>query len=106
MRTLSFIVDGLIINKNPDCDFSDLVPGTTGYLVADFSFSNDWDDTVKVVAFFNKKGECPPQILKNGHSCMIPEEALIGSTFEICVLGKKQNMKLTTNKIKVVQNGG
>lgn len=29
MRTLSFIVDKQIIRKDPECDFSNLVPGTT-----------------------------------------------------------------------------
>lgn len=29
MRTLSFIVNGQIIKKNPECDFSNLIPGTS-----------------------------------------------------------------------------
>ena len=28
MRTLSFIVDKQIITKDPECDFSNLIPGT------------------------------------------------------------------------------
>ena len=39
MRTLKFVVDKQIIKQNPDCDFSGLVPGTDGYLQAEFSFS-------------------------------------------------------------------
>lgn len=29
MRTLSFIVDGQIIKQNPECDFGNLIPGTS-----------------------------------------------------------------------------
>lgn len=29
MRTLSFIVDRQIIKKNPECDFDNIVPGTS-----------------------------------------------------------------------------
>lgn len=106
MRTLNFIVDGQIIKKHPECDFSDLVPGSSGYLIADFSFSSEWDDTVKVAAFYNKKEEYPPQILKDGHSCMIPDEALVDKSFEISILGKNKEMKIITNRVKVTQNGG
>lgn len=106
MRTLSFIVDGQIIKKDPECDFNDIVPGSSGYLVAKFTFSSEWDDTVKVVAFWRNSHECPPQILKDGRSCVIPSEALTNRSFCISVLGKKGKLKLTTNKIKVVQNGG
>lgn len=106
MRTLSFIVDGQIISKNPDCDFSDLVPGTTGYLKAEFIFSNEWKGTVKVASFWRNGYECPPQILKDGTSCMIPTEALTSRRFKIAILGKNEKIKLTTNKIEVEQNGG
>lgn len=106
MRTLKFKVEGQIITKDPECDFSNLVPGTTGYLRAEFTFSEEWDNTVKVAAFWRNGNECPPQILKDGRSCIIPDEALTSRQFKISVLGKNNNKKLTTNKIEVVQNGG
>ena len=106
MRTLSFIVDKQIIKKDPDCDFDNLVPGTTGYLEAKFTFSEEWDDTAKIVGFWRNGHECPPQILKDGRSCVIPSEALTSRQFKIQVLGKNQKITLTTNKIEVVQNGG
>lgn len=37
---------------------------------------------------------------------MIPDEALMGRQFKIGLLGKNEKIKLTTNKIEVVQNGG
>ena len=106
MRTLKFNVDGQIINKDPECDFSNLVPGTSGYLRAEFTFSSEWDNTAKVVSFWRNGHECKPQILKDGKSCKIPEEALTSRQFKIGVLGKNKNTKLTTNKIEVGQNGG
>lgn len=106
MRYLNFIIDGQIIKKDPDCDFSNIVPGTTGYLIARFTFSEEWNNTVKVAAFWRNGHECPPQILKDGHSCVIPSEALTSRQFTISVLGKNEKIKLTTNKVEVVQNGG
>lgn len=105
MRTLKFIVDGQIIKPDPKCDFSGLVPGTTGYLKAEFTFSSEWDNTIKVAAFHKYGQECTPQILKDGRSCMIPDEALTGRQFTIGVLGKNKKIRLTTNKIDVVQKG-
>lgn len=106
MRELRFIIDGQIIKKDPECDFDNLVPGTAGYLVAVFNFSEEWKNTVKVAAFYGDKGECPPQILKDGYSCVIPKEALAGKRFKISILGKNKTLKITTNKVEVIQNGG
>ena len=90
MRTLRFNVDGLIVSKAEDCDFDGLVPGTSGYLRASFIFSPEWHGTVKAVEFIRGNVECPAQILKDGKSCIIPEEALIGNRFQIRVYGKKE----------------
>lgn len=106
MRTLRFIVEGQIIKEDPSCDFSNLIPGTAGYLKAEFIFSKEWDDMVKVAAFWRNGHECPAQILKDGLSCIIPQEALTSRLFKIMILGKNKQTKLTTNKIEVVQNGG
>lgn len=106
MRTLRFIVEGQIIKQDPECDFSNIVPGTTGYLKADFIFSSEWDNTIKVASFLRNGNECPPQLLKDGRSCIIPSEALTSRRFMISILGKNKNTKITTNKIEVVQNGG
>lgn len=106
MRTLKFIVDKQIIKQDPNCDFSNLIPGTKGYLQAEFSFSPEWKDCVKVAAFYSPMGkEYPPQVLRHGSACMIPEEALVGSAFKIRVLGKKEGFKITTDKIVVLQKG-
>lgn len=108
MRTLRFIVKGQIITQDPDCDFSDLVPGSNGYLKASFKFSSDWANMAKVATFFSPMGkEYSPQVLDGSYSCLIPAEALERRTFKVQVLGKDVNgRKLTTNKLEVTQNGG
>ncbi|MBO5319025.1 MAG: hypothetical protein J6B01_04355 [Ruminococcus sp.] len=106
MRTLKFIVDKQIIKRDPNCDFSDIVAGTEGYLQAEFSFSPDWNGCVKVVEFTCRKKECPPQLLGPNNTCIIPAEALVGKSFGIRVMGQKNGLKLTSNKIVTFQKGG
>ena len=56
MKTSRFIVENQILKLDPTCDCSDLVPGTKGYLNAEFSFSKEWDDMAKVVGFYSPLG--------------------------------------------------
>lgn len=108
MRILKFVVHDQIIEKDPECDFENLVPGTEGYLRAEFSFSSEWDNCIKAAAFYSMMGtEYPPQFLKDGSNCIIPAEALKRREFKIQVVGKGVNGKrLTTNKLVIIQNGG
>lgn len=107
MRTLRFIIEDLIIRIDPNCNFDDLVPGTEGYLKAEFSFSPEWNGCKKVAGFYSRMGkEFSPKELLDGKSCIIPNEALKHQIFRIQVIGKKDGLKLTTNKLIVNQNGG
>lgn len=107
MRTLKFIVDDQKITKDPNCDFSGLVPGSEGYLQAEFSFSPVWNGCTKVAAFYSALGnEYPPRALPNGKSCIIPAEALKKRTFKVQIFGRKGEMTLTTNKVTIHQDGG
>lgn len=104
MRTLKFIVEGQTIKPDPECDFSGLVPGTEGYLQAEFTFTKEWISTPKVVAFYSRLGtEYTPQALKDGRTCAIPTEALRKRIFKIQVLGKNG---LVTNRLEIDQKGG
>lgn len=107
MRVLRFIVDGQIISQDPTCDFSNLVPNTLGYLQAEFSFSSEWKGCVKAVSFYLASGrECGAEILKDGKTCVIPAGALARRIFKVQVVGKKEGLRITTNKVAVSQNGG
>lgn len=107
MRTLRFIVDRQIIKPDPNCDFSNLIPGSEGYLQAEFSFSPEWKGTVRVIGFYSMLGkEYPPQILEDGKTCVIPAEALANRKFKLRAVGSKAGLKITTNKVVVNQDGG
>lgn len=107
MRTLKFIVEDQIVRPDPSCNFSGLVPGTKGYLQAEFSFSSEWDGYVKVAAFYSIMGrEYPPQGMKDGKTCMIPAEACARPQFKIQIFGKRDKNTLKTNKLVINQNGG
>lgn len=107
MRSVRFIVNEQIIKQDPTCDFSDLVPGTEGYLQAEFVFSPEWNGYVKVAKFCSNMGrEYTPQVLKDGKTCLVPAEALKKRVFKVSIVGKKEKLKLTTNKVAVSQNGG
>ena len=83
-----------------------MVPGTEGYLKAEFKFSKEWNGCAKVVGFWSGGKECPPQVLENGTSCTIPKEALVRKYFKIQVIGKREDFKITTNKLIITQDGG
>lgn len=109
MRILKFIVDKQVIKQDPDCDFSGLVPGSSGYLEAEFSFSSEWNDCVKAVDFYSVFGsEYPARLLADGRSCVIPSEALAKKQFKLRVVGvnAEKNIKLITNKLTITQDGG
>lgn len=104
MQTLKFIVEGQIIRRDPRCDFTDLVPGTEGYIQAEFSFSKEWLNSPKVVAFYSRLGkEYTPQALKDERTCLIPKEALEKRIFKLQVLGRNG---LKTNRLEIDQKGG
>lgn len=104
MRILKFIVDKQIITPDPKCDFSGLVPGTNGYLKAEFIFSEEWKECSKAAIFSVLRDEYPVSLKNN--ACIIPEEALKGKKFKVTVVGVKgEEYRIITNKAEVRQNG-
>lgn len=107
MRTLRFIVDGATIKCDPSCDFSGLFPGKNPHIRAEFTFTPEWNNKAKVVAFWSMlDAEYDPQEIDDALSCIIPSEALSKASFKIQVLGKRGNSRLSTNKLTVRQTGG
>lgn len=106
MRTLIFNVNRQNITKDPNCDFTGLVPGTEGYLKAEFNFSSEWNAFTKVAEFWTTSGkELTPQVLENGRYCVMPEDALKKKRFLVRVVGKCGDMVLVTDKEIVEQDG-
>lgn len=107
MRTLRFIVDGDRIKQDPSCDFSGLFPGRNPDILAEFEFSSEWANKVKVAAFYSMLDkEYTPQAILEDNTCAIPPEALEKSSFKMQILGKKGSAKLSTNKTTILQTGG
>lgn len=106
MQTINFIVNSLNIQVDDTSVTDNLVPGTEGFLRANFSFSNEWNGFTKVAAFFSNLGvEYSPQAINADGTCMIPFEALKKSIFKVQVIGKKRDQTLRTNKVTIRQKG-
>lgn len=106
MRTLRFIVDGKTVKQDPTCDFSGLFLNKDSGVCAEFIFSSEWNDKIKVAAFWSMLDrEYEPQALDN-NTCIIPVEAFSRASFKIQVLGIGGHERLTTNKLVVLQTGG
>lgn len=101
MRLLSFNVNAQHISKDPNCDFSKIVAGTSNYLRAHFTFSPEWDDFKKVASFW--RGTKEHAVLLKNNECDIPPEALAGSTFGVSVTMQHGNTKVPTNHVIVRQ---
>lgn len=107
MRTLKFIIDRNTLTQDSSCSFEGLFPAPNQKIRAEFSFSPDWTNIPKVVAFYSMLGkEYPPQLIDEDDHCMIPPEALNLPTFKLQVLGNNRGNILTTNTLTVYQKGG
>lgn len=104
MRTLRFIVQGQRLKPAPGCDFTGLVPGTVGYLRAQFEFDSEWNGCAKAASFFRLGGKEFAAPITNG-SCLIPAESLTKEVFQVSVTGARQGFRITTNRIDVHQGG-
>lgn len=106
MKTLKFNVNGQTITLDPESGAEKLVPGSKAYVMAEFTFSEEWDKCSKVVAFYSNLGrEFEPQVLKDGKLCVIPLEATNMSIFKVKVFGKREDFVIGTNKVVVHQKG-
>lgn len=104
MRILEFNVLKQRLTKTPGCDFSGLVAGSVGYLRAKFNFhEEDWDKCSTRLARFWLNGKEHAKVLDENGCCDIPNEVVIGSKFEVSVLGAAPGYKIETNKITVRQ---
>ena len=104
MRTLRFVVDKQLLQKDPACDFSNIVPGTSGYLSAKFTFSEEWLGCAKV-AVFRYNGEDHAVKLEDD-ACEIPPEALAGSKFKVSVKGARPGGYCITSTFTTVRQEG
>lgn len=103
MRVLEFEVKKQRVLKKPGCDFSCIVSGSVGYLLAKFHFSEEWNKCEKKVASFWLGDEEHAGFIDAQGCCTIPQQALIGEEFGVSLTGVGKDYKLTTNRIKIKQ---
>lgn len=101
MHVLNFKIE----SQTLECasDLSKLVPGTSGNLIADFDFSSDWSNCVKVASFWAGPNE-HATFLK-GDRCLVPDEVCARKHIKLQVTGVKNGRKLVTNKLIIKQGG-
>lgn len=103
MHRLLFNVNENKLSIDPQSDstgISKLWKNNTDVL-AEFKFSSEWDDTVKVAKFTRGDTEFTPKVLDHGSVCAIPFEAMNSKFFRLCIIGKSNSKELKTNTIIV-----
>lgn len=105
MRTLEFEVKEQRLRKQPGCDFSYIVAGSSGYLRAKFNFSSEWDGCQKAASFFAENSELEIGVLLDRDDCcMIPHDVLEGGSFSLFVTGVRVSSNVTQPKY-LIQSG-
>ena len=103
MRILRFIVNRQILSPDEACDFTGLIPGTKGYLIAKFDFSPEWAGCKKAASFWRYGDEYAVPII--GSECVIPEEVLDSRSIQVSVTGGRDGYRIVTNKCRLKQEG-
>lgn len=103
MKALNFYINGQKLEKANQRDFEGLQRGSKGYLLCVFRCSNELRDCLKIATFkvFNKRINVP--IINS--RCLVPDDICDWSEFEVCVNCKKDSQIITTNYIKIKQEG-
>lgn len=102
-RILEFEITAQRMIKKRDCNFSNIIAGTIGYLKAKFYFSQEEWGGCKKAASFWIDGQEHAVLLDENNTCIIPHEVLVGDKFLVSVTGLRSSYKITTNQVKVKQ---
>lgn len=103
-RILEFKVSRQRLIKDENCDFTNIVRGSVGYLRAKFQLlSDEWGHCNMKIARFWLDDQEYSAILDDNNSCEIPPEVLTDSKFKVSVLGVGHKYRIETNKTTVKQ---
>ena len=106
MRTLEFKVNGQTLKKSQSCDFSGIVKGSNGYLIAVFQFDEDWDGCAKAVTFVDVNNAIEEATLLQDDKCYIPSSVLNGDKINVSIIGKRADgYKITSTTTTFTQEG-
>lgn len=98
-RILDFSITGQQMKK--EGDFSNIVSGTAGYLVASFTCSSEWSGCRMAAVFSRFDKEYPVPII-NG-KCQIPKEITVYKEWKVQLIGEREEYRIVTNKVEVKQ---
>lgn len=103
MRKLQFSINGQKLSKSGD--MSHIVRGSKGYLLCSFIFdSEDWTG-YKIAAVFEVQDEEYAVPVSSSGECLVPDEVTDSSYFKLRLVGKKNDLMLTTNRVLISQEG-
>ena len=86
-----------VVNQRLYLEPPETAEGTREYLRAEFSFSEEWDGTVKTAFFRGADGENHPKLLKDD-TCIVPAEALaVPGRVGVSVSGTLGDTVITTD---------
>lgn len=99
-----------VVNQRLYLEPPETAEGTREYLRAEFSFSEEWDGTVKTAFFRGADGENHPKLLKDD-TCIVPAEALaVPGRVGVSVSGTLGDTVITTDiksfSVPAILSGG
>lgn len=101
MRTLKFTAAGQGLYKTTN---ERIAPGSKGYLSCEFALDSEWDGMQVIAAFYDESGE-EHAVELEGCACQVPDEVTDGRAFRVALVGVDGDVRMTTNKVLVMQEG-
>lgn len=97
--TITFNVDNQILSRT---DTNSVIEKSKNYLFAEFTFSEDWDNTNKAIIFENNVLRYKVY-LDNNNKCQVPNRIIRNDGFTISVIGEDSNdfVTITTNELYI-----
>lgn len=102
--TITFNVENQILRRT---DPNKIIEKSKNYLFAEFSFSEDWDNTNKAIIFENNVLRYKIYLDSN-NKCQVPNRIIRNDGFTISVVGEDNNdfVKITTSELYIAVGKG
>lgn len=101
MRTLKFNVRGQTLEKDPKCDYGNIVAGSKEYLLFEFNFSEELNGYRKVACFIDGPDiEYVPII---NERCIVPDNVTDSRKISFFLTFVANDQKFATNKLSIKQ---
>lgn len=102
--TITFNIENQILRRT---DPNKIIEKSKNYLFAEFSFSEDWDNTNKAIIFENNVLRYKIYLDSN-NKCQVPNRIIRNDGFTISVVGEDNNdfVKITTSELYIAVGKG